>query len=248
MANGTRFLLGANLMLVATIAGVGGYELWRERAVREHSTPELERLTQLLESAQAKLTESLQALAERGREDQSEGVTLEQVSKLLQQRLENVLEGQLQGAQETSTEAAAEVAVTGADTEGEFSALEASAVPVRASPPPERSLQQVHFLLDSDHLTPGARRKVLLAARDIVTERPRQVRVVGFTDSLGDPLYNAQLSRRRAESVAQALVAAGISSDLVEIVAEGEASLPEPTGDEVAEPLNRCVAIVAVRR
>ncbi len=252
MANGTRFLLASKLLVVAAIAGVGGYELWRVRAARERSTLDLERLTELMQSAQSSLSESLQSLAERSREDPSDGVSLEQVSALLQQRLESVLERQVQPtvatAVETSTVASAELAAVGAGAEGEFSAIEASAAERSEMPPAERSLQEIHFLLDSEHLTPGAQRKVLLAARDIVTERPQQVRIVGFTDSLGEPIYNAQLSRRRAESVAQALMAAGVAGAMVEIVAQGEAALPEPTGDEVAEPLNRCVAIVAVSR
>jgi outer membrane protein OmpA-like peptidoglycan-associated protein len=135
---------------------------------------------------------------------------------------------------------------------GEFAGLERAAradaamPPAAALPPPERELQQIHFLFDSDTLTPGGWRKVVLAAREIVGQPPSRLRIVGYSDRLGDPAYNPQHSYRRAHSVAESLIQAGVPRDLVAVIGQGEDTLPEPTDNGVGEPLNRSVAIVAV--
>ena len=72
---------------------------------------------------------------------------------------------------------------------------------------------------------------------------PRQVRVIGFSDTLGPADYNQTLSARRATAVADLLQRTGIPVQYVEVSGLGESVLPEPTGDGVAEPLNRCVSI-----
>jgi outer membrane protein OmpA-like peptidoglycan-associated protein len=118
--------------------------------------------------------------------------------------------------------------------------------PAAALPPPERERQQIHFLFDSDTLTPGGRRKVLLAAPKSVGQPPSRLRIVGYSDRLGDPAYNAQLSYRRAHSVAESLIQACVPGDLVAVIGQGENTLPEPTDNGVGEPLNRSVAIVAI--
>ncbi len=108
-------------------------------------------------------------------------------------------------------------------------------------------LQQVHFLNDSSELTPGAQRKAREAAEWFRSNDPSKIRVVGFSDTRGSADYNLALSQRRADSVAALLVRAGIPEDRLEIEGLGESRLPEPTGDGVAEPLNRCVGIMAIQ-
>jgi len=113
--------------------------------------------------------------------------------------------------------------------------------------PGPTELQQVHFLHDSSELTPGAQRKIKEAAEWFRNNNPSKIRVVGFSDTRGTADYNLVLSQRRADSVASLLVRAGIPEDRLEIEGMGEFSLPEPTGDGIAEPLNRCVGIMAIR-
>lgn len=50
----------------------------------------------------------------------------------------------------------------------------------------------------------------------------KRIRIVGHTDPLGGPAYNLQLSRRRAETVAKALVQAGVSEEIVQTEGLGQ--------------------------
>lgn len=109
-----------------------------------------------------------------------------------------------------------------------------------------QKLQEVHFLHDSSELTPGAQRKVNEAAEWYRANTPSKIRVVGFSDTRGTADYNLALSQRRADSVASLLIRAGIPAEKLEVEGMGEVSLPEPTDDNVAEPLNRCVGILAI--
>jgi outer membrane protein OmpA-like peptidoglycan-associated protein len=67
--------------------------------------------------------------------------------------------------------------------------------------------------------------------------------VRGHTDTLGTPEDNLALSRRRAETVARALVRQGMVWDDIRVDASGETQLVRPSADEVAEPLNRRVTV-----
>jgi outer membrane protein OmpA-like peptidoglycan-associated protein len=74
------------------------------------------------------------------------------------------------------------------------------------------NLPDVLFEFDRADLTRDARRTV----RDIAdvllrSARGRQVSIEGHTDSIGSQPYNQRLSRLRAESVADALVSAGVN-------------------------------------
>ena len=72
------------------------------------------------------------------------------------------------------------------------------------------------------------------------------MRVIGHTDSVGGRAANRRLAVKRARTVADALVAAGLPPDLIEIDDTGEAEPPVATGAGVPEPLNRSVAIIPV--
>ena len=75
---------------------------------------------------------------------------------------------------------------------------------------------------------------------------PAKVRVVAFTDRVGDAAYNLVLSKERALSLAAMLERVGLPRDMVEVIGKGEDDTPEPTADGVAEPLNRCAGIFVV--
>ncbi|MGP6159687.1 MAG: OmpA family protein [Vulcanimicrobiaceae bacterium] len=59
----------------------------------------------------------------------------------------------------------------------------------------------VLFDFDSADLLPEARRALATAAQIIRTQAHGQVRILGYTDSMGTPEYNLGLSDRRAQSV-----------------------------------------------
>jgi OmpA-OmpF porin, OOP family len=67
------------------------------------------------------------------------------------------------------------------------------------------------------------------------------VYVSGYADRSGPADFNMHLSRRRAEAVADALVAAGIARKYLEVSWHGEEELPVPTPDGVREQANRVV-------
>ena len=65
------------------------------------------------------------------------------------------------------------------------------------------------------------------------------IRLDGYTDLSGSAAYNLGLSERRANSVANGLIARGIAPDEIVIRAFGEENPLVPTPDGVREPQNR---------
>lgn len=70
-----------------------------------------------------------------------------------------------------------------------------------------------------------------------------QVEVVGHTDTSGATDYNLDLSGRRATAVRDALVAGGISGEIIRSESRGETEQARQTADGVREPLNRRAAV-----
>jgi OmpA-OmpF porin, OOP family len=70
--------------------------------------------------------------------------------------------------------------------------------------------------------------------------------VVGHADRSGPDDYNLRLSQRRAKSVADSLVGAGVPAAGLTLDAKGENDPAVPTPDGVREPLNRRVDISPV--
>jgi outer membrane protein OmpA-like peptidoglycan-associated protein len=78
------------------------------------------------------------------------------------------------------------------------------------------------------------------------TDRARMVRstkiiIVGHTDT--SETDDMELSRRRAETVAQQLAADGLDRRIMQVRWKGKAGLAVPTPDHTAEPVNRHVVI-----
>lgn len=69
------------------------------------------------------------------------------------------------------------------------------------------------------------------------------VSVVGHTDRAGSDELNMRLSLDRAESVRDALVAAGLTIERIEVTSHGENNPLVPTADGVSEPRNRRVEV-----
>lgn len=105
---------------------------------------------------------------------------------------------------------------------------------------------EIHFNPGHADLTPGGRRKTVEAAERLGSLPQGKVRVVGHTDTVGGTDYNKHLALRRADSIAGLLAELGVARERIEIVSAGENALPEPTPDQIAEPLNRCAGILLV--
>jgi outer membrane protein OmpA-like peptidoglycan-associated protein len=118
-----------------------------------------------------------------------------------------------------------------------------AALPRRA----EQPMTEIHFDSGSADLSPGGQAHAAAAAVMLAEMPLERIRLVGFADRTGRPDFNRRLAERRARSVADFLVAAGLPADRIETVAMIEAdALPVATDAGVPEPLNRSVAIIPV--
>ena len=118
----------------------------------------------------------------------------------------------------------------------------ASASSVSANRPAPTSLSlPVHFGFDSAVIFPEARQQLDAVAEGIkMIPTDRAVVIEGHTDATGVPVYNLNLSKRRAESVKQYLVAShGIDPARLLTIGEGERN-PIDQADPYG-PVNRRV-------
>ncbi len=84
--------------------------------------------------------------------------------------------------------------------------------------------EPIHFAYNSDKIAASSN-KDLEATANVLKKYPNnKVTVKGYTDSLGDPLYNIDLSQRRAQAVANALVERGVKAENVTAVGFGSAN------------------------
>jgi outer membrane protein OmpA-like peptidoglycan-associated protein len=102
----------------------------------------------------------------------------------------------------------------------------------------------VLFDVGEADLKPGAERAMTKLAEFLSANPGRDISVEGFTDSTGADTFNQALSERRAQAVANALMARGISASRIETRGYGEA-YPVATNDTPAgRQLNRRVEVV----
>ena len=114
-----------------------------------------------------------------------------------------------------------------------------------ALPPAPRHFT-LYFQFESDTLTDESSQLVpeILAAVKKLTVP--EVVVIGHTDTMGDTNANIALGMKRATSVKNVLVGAGIAPRMIEVASHGEADLLVKTGDNIAEPRNRRVEISVI--
>jgi len=115
--------------------------------------------------------------------------------------------------------------------------------PAVAPAGPARSFR-ILFEFNRASLSPEALRVVHEAAVTFRQTGSARIDVTGYTDTAGSSQYNLALSKRRAEAVKAALIAAGVPASSVGVSWHGEANPRVPTPDGVREPQNRRVEIV----
>ncbi len=101
----------------------------------------------------------------------------------------------------------------------------------------------LYFISDSDDLTPASKEAFEQVFGEIARRKAAELAVTGFTDTLGDPIYNDQLSLKRAEAVRELFVARGLKAEDIVAAGRGERDLLIPTGPQKSEPRNRRVEI-----
>lgn len=101
----------------------------------------------------------------------------------------------------------------------------------------------VHFAFDSADINGDARDILDDVANDITRHNPREVLVVGHTDTAGPKSYNERLSAKRADMVSQALTDMGVKNRVIDKMSKGERDLEVVTSDGVPLKQNRRVEI-----
>ena len=92
---------------------------------------------------------------------------------------------------------------------------------------------------------PVEQRSILEAIRVELSIRPgAQIEVAGFTDSTGDDALNDEVSRKRADAVAQELRESGFAVDPGDAVGRGEDEAKKQLGDNVASEAYRRVEVI----
>jgi outer membrane protein OmpA-like peptidoglycan-associated protein len=106
------------------------------------------------------------------------------------------------------------------------------------------TISDLLFDTGSAHLKPGGERVIDRLADFMKAYPERRVAIEGFTDSVGNPAYNQDLSERRADAVRLALVDRGI--DPARIVARGYGKeYPVASNNDAAgRQMNRRVEVV----
>jgi outer membrane protein OmpA-like peptidoglycan-associated protein len=120
-----------------------------------------------------------------------------------------------------------------------------NALPKAAPKLTTKLLTEVHFDPGSANVTVVGKRKIDQAIEAIKKQKPREIRILGFTDSKGNEATNKAVATARATNVARLLKEHGINVPLV-VEGRGENGGPHKIPDNVSEPLNRCVGIIAV--
>lgn len=101
----------------------------------------------------------------------------------------------------------------------------------------------VFFAWNQASLSKSGRKIVNEVADALSGQEGYEVVLNGHTDTTGLERFNLKLSKKRAESVASALVERGVNEQAIKIFAFGESDPKVPTADNVKEPQNRRVEI-----
>ena len=97
----------------------------------------------------------------------------------------------------------------------------------------------VYFDFDSSLVKSSEQDKVASVAGALNENMSNLLRVEGHCDERGTEGYNLALGERRALSVREALVAAGVSPDRIQTISYGEERPADPNHDEIAWSKNR---------
>jgi outer membrane protein OmpA-like peptidoglycan-associated protein len=81
--------------------------------------------------------------------------------------------------------------------------------------------------------------------KDFKHDSPVEIYVIGHADRVGSENYNINLSQRRSAWIKDKFIAGGIKSKIILITFFGESKPQVSTEDEIPEPLNRRVELVA---
>ncbi len=110
--------------------------------------------------------------------------------------------------------------------------------------PPQPKGFNVYFDSGSARISPESSGVVAEVLGEVQRRDSRDISLNGHTDRVGDRASNMALSLRRADTVKELLLQAGIVQDYIQMEYYGESKPVIPTEDNVDEPLNRRVEVV----
>jgi peptidoglycan-associated lipoprotein len=96
-------------------------------------------------------------------------------------------------------------------------------------------LQSVYFDFDQSAIKPGERQKLLDAVKYLTDNPAKKLLLEGHCDWRGTDEYNMSLGDRRAQSVKNYLVKAGVSTDRLETLSKGSLEATKNGTDEQAQ-------------
>jgi outer membrane protein OmpA-like peptidoglycan-associated protein len=111
-----------------------------------------------------------------------------------------------------------------------------------ALPPAPRHFT-LQFQFESDALTDASTALVPEILRAVMALSVPEVVAVGHTDTMGDRRANLALGLKRAITVRDILVEAGLAASTIEVISHGEADLLVKTPNNTPGPRNRRVEI-----
>lgn len=233
--------IAAAVSLTALVAACAGDPPRQSLAAADSAVTEAQRAgagqaaPQLMSSAQEKLTLA-KVKAEEGEMDQARALAAEARADA------NAALAEVQG--EEIAGAKAEVAALEAQVNGLMEELEAK----ETQRGQVVTLGDVLFSTDQAALTPEGVARVQEIAAVLRADPGQAVVIEGHADSTGDSAYNVALSERRAESVTEALLAAGVQTPRIVYTGAGENSPIASNATELGRQLNRRVEVVFVDR
>lgn len=105
------------------------------------------------------------------------------------------------------------------------------------------TLGDVLFEFNRAEVKPGARAELTKVAEFLRQHPDRRILIEGYTDNVGSTDYNMDLSRRRAEAVAAALVALGVPGDRVASAGYGKDYPVADNATDTNRAMNRRVEV-----
>lgn len=104
--------------------------------------------------------------------------------------------------------------------------------------------QDVLFATDSASLRPDLVADLGSVAQNLMTYPNSRIEVIGHTDDTGSAAYNADLSQRRASSVASVLLARGVPGNRLQAYGRGEDMPVASNATAQGRAMNRRVEII----
>ena len=133
-------------------------------------------------------------------------------------------------------------------TRGIGSSTPTTAEEVPALEPMRTASVSATFEINSDELTPSARERLETVAAALKSQEHQNqcFQVAGHTCDLGDPTYNLNLSRKRAEAVKSFLIAQGVDGKRLVTTGFGETSPLIANSSDTSRQKNRRVDLGAL--